>query len=57
MYCDSKALRSKLFTDEWYTVLADESTEEAVDKEKWQPWLEFHVQDFATFGEMLSLGI
>lgn len=55
-YCDDKKLKAQLFTDEWYTIVADEFGEDQVSPE-FQPWLEFHVHDFATFGEMLLSGI
>lgn len=55
-YCDDKKLRAKLFPDEWYTIVADEYGEDQVSQD-FQPWLEFFVHDFATFGEMLLTGL
>jgi hypothetical protein len=32
-YCDSKALRNRVFPEEWYTMMADEFDADDVDKD------------------------
>jgi hypothetical protein len=39
-FTESKALKQSIFTEEWYTVMADEYEEDQVNKDKFEPWLE-----------------
>ena len=55
-YCSEKALRARVFPEEWYTVVGEEFGMEQATPQ-FQPWLEFSVYDHATFGEMLLAGI
>ena len=50
-YSENKQMHSKVFPEEWYTVMEDAYPGE-VDQ-KMQPWLELEVQDHLNFGEML----
>ena len=73
-YSDSKALRKRVFNEEWYVVAQEDHDADEIDQNVFQPWLEvsqrdselifdfsmllqFYVHDFATFGEMLLMGL
>ena len=45
-----------IFTDEWYVVTGGEYGEDEVSRD-FQPWVEIHIEDYVTFGEMLKTGL
>ena len=46
-YCDSKAVREKLFPEEWYTVVAAEYGADQVSPD-FQPWIEVSIRGRVT---------